>query len=299
MNRCWTIKKILKLFLPPIVFKARELFKYKSVNNQFYIQQSPLPQLEHHSEKMVIIGNGPSLNDSILKYKDEILKNDITAVNFFASSELFEQLRPNVYVFADPAIFEAPIHLNDSIESLLMNLLLKTVWEMHVIVPSSAKDSIFVSKLRSNKHIAVDFYNNTNQNVGSMSKFEAWDNNLIAPPAQTVLNVALYLSLFWNYKEVYLIGADSSFFEDLRVDQNTNEIFTIDKHFYNNQSVLSKFDAKRGRPMTGWSLHELIYAYGRMFEGYSDLKEYANYKGLKVYNASEYSWINVFERKKL
>lgn len=37
----------------------------------------------------------------------------------------------------------------------------------------------------------------------------------------------------------------------------------------------------------------------QMFEYSYDLKEYADYKGLKVYNASEYSWINVFERKKL
>lgn len=49
-----------------------------------------------------------------------------------------------------------------------------------------------------------------------------------------------------------------------------------------------------GRVRSDWKLQELIYAYARMFEYYADLKEYADCKGLKVYNASEYSWINCF-----
>ena len=120
---------------------------------------------------------------------------------------------------------------------------------------------------------------------------------------QNVLNVGLYLSLFWGYKETYLIGADSTFLEDLRVDQDTNELYTIDTHFYKNKDVYvdkSFYDSqKRGRSRSDWTLHDLIYAHGRMFEYYYALKQYAEYKGLKIYNASEYSWINCFERRKL
>jgi len=294
-----TIKKIVKLFLPPILLEIWKTIKHGNCGSHASLQQGILPQLEHHSDNVIIMGNGPSLNDSIIKYKDEILKNDRIAVNFFASSVFFEQLKPNIYVFADPAFFDIPKDLKESIELLLGNLLQKTVWDMRVVVPSSARDSYFISKLKSNNSITVDYYMDYNQNIGLMSKFEAWDKNLIAPPAQTVLNVALFLSLYWNYKESYLIGADSSFFEDLRVDQKTNELFSNDTHFYNNQQVNSGIDSKRSRLMSGWTLHDLIYAYGRMFEYYSDLKDYADYKGLKVYNASEYSWINVFERRKL
>ena len=90
--------------------------------------------------------------------------------------------------------------------------------------------------------------------------------------------------------------------EDIRVDQTTNELFSIDTHFYNNKQVYSDkklFDAKRGRIRSDWKLHEYIYAFGKMFENFYDLSLYAQYKGLKVYNASEYSWVNSFERKKI
>lgn len=294
-----TIKRIVKLFLPPILLEIWKNIKHGNCSSDVSLQQGTLPQLEHHSDNVIIMGNGPSLNESIFKYKNEILKNDRIAVNYFASSIYYEQLKPNIYVFADPAFFDIPNSLKESIESLLGDILQKTVWNMRVVVPSSARDSAFISKLKSNKNITVDYYLNYYQDIGSMSKFEAWDKNLIPPPAQTVLNVALFLSLYWNYKESYLIGADSSFFEDLRVDQKTNELLSKDTHFYNNHQVDSGIDSKRSRLMSGWTLHDLIYAYGRMFEYYSDLKEYADYKGLKVYNASEYSWINVFERRKL
>ncbi len=292
------VRDVVKLLIPPVFLKIRQWL----VEKQVELVDSPLPQIEHHSDKMIIIGNGPSLNDSVTKYKDEILSNDRIAVNFFASSELYEVLKPNIYVFADPAFFDIPDNQKESIERLFNNITDKTNWQMRIIIPITAKDSILVDRLKSNKTLEIDYYLNYYQKCYRITKFQAWDKNLIGPPAQNVLNVALYLALFWGFKETYLIGADSSFLEDLRVDQQTNELFTIDTHFYNNNKVYSDkklFDVKRGRVRSDWKLHDLIYAHGRMFEYYSDLREYADYKGLKIYNASEYSWINVFERKKL
>ena len=293
------IKSFIKLFIPPI---ALRIIDFK-VGMHRGLVTSPLPQIPNQSDKIIIIGNGPSLNQSLDKYKDQILENDRIAVNFFASTDLYEIIRPNIYVFADPAFFFVPDNQQEAIEKLIKNIVNKTSWNLQIIIPLSAKESPFVNILRQNNMIKVDFYLNYYQDCGKISKYEAWDRNLTGPPAQNVLNVAIYLALFWNYKETYLIGADSSFLEDLRVDQETNELYTIDTHFYNNTKVHTDkkfYDQKnRGRSRKDWKLHELIYAHGRMFEYYADLKEYADYKGLKVYNASEYSWINVFERKKL
>ena len=293
------VKRFVKLFVPPIVLEFKDFVR--GVDRRLI--KSPLPQIHKHSENVIIMGNGPSLNQSLNNYKPQILKNDRMAVNFFASTDLYEIIRPNIYVFADPAFFFIPENQKEAIESLLERIIKTTSWDMRMIIPLSAREAPIVKTLQQNTNIKIDYYLNSYQDCGKKSKFEAWDENLIGPPAQNVLNVALYLALFWGYKETYLIGADSSFLEDLRVDQETNELYTIDTHFYNNKEVHSdkKFydQKKRGRSRKDWKLHELIYAHGRMFEYYSELKEYADYKGLKVYNASEYSWINVFERKKL
>lgn len=282
--------------MPPII-----TIGYRHLRKKELIE-SPLPQIERHSEKMVILGNGPSLNESIEKYKEKILSFDRMVVNFFANTDYYEEITPNFYLFADSAYFNVPKHLANSVNTLVDNIVNKTKWPMRVVVPTSAKGSMFMERLLTNKCITVDYYFDGRQDIGKMNKFEAWDKNLIVPPSQTVLNVAIFLSLFWRYKESYLIGADSSFLEDLRIDQETNEILSLDSHFYNNEEIYvdkQLFDTAKIRRMTGWTLHEIIYAYGRMFEYYNELRQYADYKGLKVYNASEYSWINVFERKKL
>lgn len=292
------IHKLTRYLLPPAYYAIKRrlyLINYKP-------STSPLPQITHKSNRIIIIGNGPSLNDSVEKYKDDLLRCDRICVNYFASSDLYETLKPNLYVFADPDFFWVPDNQVNSMQVLFDNLVNKTTWELHMFIPSGAKDAPTLNTIRQNKNITIDFFNSSNQDVGNMSKFEAWDKNLICPPSQNVLNVCIYLSLFWGYPETYIIGADSSFLEDIRVDQETNELFSIDRHFYKQDKVYSDkklFDSKRGRVRTDWKLHELIYAYARMFEYYVDLREYADYKGLKVYNASEYSWINCFERKKL
>lgn len=291
------LSKIIRLFIPPVYYKIK-----KNIYDKRYVPTpSPLPQIKHGSEKLVIIGNGPSLIESVEKFKCEIVANDRICVNFFASSDLYEVLKPNIYVFADPAFFWVPENQENSMRTLFDNMVNKTTWDLRVVIPYGAKDAPMLNQLRSNKNITIDFYNSSDQDVGKMTKYEAWDKNLVCPPSQNVLNVCIYLALFWEYPEIYLIGADSSFLEDIRVDQDTNELFSVDRHFYQQDKVYSdkKLFETRGRVRSDWKLHELIQAYGRMFEYYYELREYADYKGLKVYNASEYSWINCFERKKL
>lgn len=286
----------LRLFLPPIYYKIKEKIFRKS------LIESPLPQIEHHSDKLIIIGNGPSLNESVVRYKDVITKYDRICVNYFGSSDLYVDLKPNIYVFADPAFFQIPSNQKESIETLFDNIVYKTDWPLQIIVPYSVKDAPILNKFITNANIKIDFYYNGSQKTYKMSKFEIWDRNLIGPPAQNVLNVCVYLALFWNYHETFIIGADTSSLEDLRIDQKTNELYTVDKHFYKREDIYkdkSLFNEHNCRKLDGWKIHEYIYAIGRMLEGYYILAEYAKYKGLKVYNASEYSWINCFERKKI
>ena len=288
---------ILRLFIPPIV----QIMNNKLRSGKCSLVRNILPQVEHQSSRVVIIGNGPSLNNSIEKYKEEIIQSDIIVVNEFGATEFFEVFRPHFYVFADPAYFTLPENMKDSVLNLFQTIVEKTRWPMHIIIPYFFKEAHSMKIFSQNKYITIDCYYDGRQDVGKMSRFEAWDENLIAPPAQTVLNVCIYLAIYWYYKEIYLIGADTSFLESIRVDQKTNEIFIKSAHFYKDEEVYSSnyYEASKGTKMEGWTLHDLIWAFGNMFKMYSDLRDYADYKGVKIYNASEYSWINVFERKKL
>ena len=127
------------------------------------------------------------------------------------------------------------------------------------------------------------------------SKFKAWDENLIAPPNQTVLNTCVWLGVFLRYKEIFLIGADSTFMQDIRVDQETNLLYLIDSHFYGEIKRPIYTDADGTIPQ---KLHVELNSISVMLSNYWDLKYYADYAGVKIYNASKYSLIDAYERRK-
>lgn len=288
-------KPLIQLFVPPIYYKVKHWLCPKK-----QAELCPLPKNEHQGDRMIVIGNGPSLNKTIELYESQLHKADCIMVNFSANSDLYEKIKPSFYLLVDPAFYQMPNHHYDSLCALFDAIVTKTTWPMKIIMPKCAQGCYAKERFKGNPNLEVLFYEDDWQLPTDMSKFEAWDKNLISPPAQTVLNTAVWLSVYWGYKETYLVGADTSFLADLRVDQETNILYTEDTHFYSNKEMYgNSYDNVRQRRPIGTKLHEELLAIETALKDYWDMKEYAEWKGVKVYNASEYSWIDAFERKKL
>ena len=288
-------KELIQLFVPPIYYKVkRRLFLKKKQ------EVHPLVMREHNGERMVVIGNGPSLNMSIELYEQQIKESDIIMVNFAAMTDLFLKLRPSVYLLVDPGWFNPSPSLVESCTRCVDTIVSRTHWPMTIVMPKAAQHGYFVAKFKENSNIDVLYYEDGWQIPDGMTQFEAWDKNIICPPAQTVLNTAVWLSIYWEYKETYIIGADTSFVADLHVDQETNIVYSIDTHFYSNDQLpVDDYDKKNHRRTFGTKLYEEYFTAGIALRDYWAMREYADWKGVKVYNASEYSWIDAFERKKL
>ncbi|MCQ2326580.1 MAG: hypothetical protein MJZ71_03360 [Bacteroidales bacterium] len=291
------LKCFIHNILPPFIEKTLKNVFFKSK-----IKRSTLIQVKHTFEKCVIIGNGPSLNLTMEKYLKELEEFDKIVVNEFALTDFYSLLKPGIYALADPAYFDESSRYKETARQLFKSIDEKTKWPLTLVIPDYVNKTDFSNKF-INPNIVITQYIDFNQSIKNVSLFELWDNNLTSPPCQTVLNLCLYLALFWKYPEIYIVGADSSFLEDIFVDQITNDLYTRNTHFYDNKKVIKDTEVtsedKGTKWESDWTLSKLLYAFGKMFEGYEQLKEYADYKGLKVYNASEYSWINCFERKKL
>ena len=290
------MSEFIQLFVPPIYYKLKN--KLKSPKQSVV---HPLPPLEDKGEKLVIIGNGPSLNKSLDLYGDVLLHIDCLMVNHSAVSDVFDFIRPKYYLLVDPAWVD-PDNSNhrDAIRKTIETIIKKTTWSMTIILPLKAKNGYATNYFAQNPNLHILFYEDGNRIPKNVSLMEAWDQNLISPPGQTVLNVAVWLGIYWGYKETYLIGADTSFVADLHVDQETNVVYSIDSHFYSSKEVaLDDFDEKNHRRTFGTKLYEEYFSAGIALQDYWSMREYADWKGVKVYNASEFSWIDAFERKKL
>ena len=289
------LKQFIKLFIPPIYYKVRKKIFSRKKNSNIY----PLTMQEYHGDKLIIIGNGPSMNRTIENNLETLQNTECLMVNFAANTSAFEQIKPCLYLLVDPTFYFVPSYVKDKIEKLYNAILQKVTWSMTIVMPKCAQGSYLVNKFKENTNLNVLFYEDSGVLSHRISQFEAWDKNLISPPSQTVLNTAVWLSIYWGYNETYLVGADTSWHTELKMDQQTNELYTIDTHFYNNKIVLGDlYDEHNKRPINT-KLHEELFAEATALREYCELRKYADWKGVKVYNASEYSWIDAFERKKL
>ena len=177
------------------------------------------------------------------------------------------------------------------------NMVNKTTWDIKLIVPSFAEGCECLKALENNEYIHIYYYNTTNavEPNSPQKRYEAWDHNLIPPPAQTCLNTCVWLGVFLRFKKIYLIGADTTWIEHLHVDQETNEVYTINSHFYGSKKETVYADEEGKIPQ---KLHDELNCISKALELYWELKNYADYASVHIYNASKYSLIDAFERKK-
>lgn len=294
------IKYIIKLFTPPILIKIRVSF-FEFIHKTRNVITT-VNNIQKTSDKLIVIGNGPSLNDSLKEQKSGVVENDCIVVNQFCETDYYTEIKPNYYLLADPAYFKSFDNLTEGdrkeVSAFIEAIMNKTTWDINLIVPSFAMGCELLNRAKENKFIHVFFYNMTMavSPTSLQEKYEAWDKNLIAPPAQTCLNTCVWLGVFLRYKKIYLIGADTTWMEELHVDQETNELYFYDTHFYGKKKVPLYSDVEGRIPQ---KLHEQLNCISVALSLYWDLKYYADYVGVKVFNASKYSLIDAYDRKKV
>ena len=117
---------------------------------------------------------------------------------------------------------------------------------------------------------------------------------MIHPPSETVLNTCICIGIYNRYKKIFIMGADTSWHEQYYLDQTTNDLYLEDRHFYGEEKILYK-----KHKINTTNMGEEFGGISRAFYYYQFLQEYAKYNHVNIYNASDFSWIDVFERSEL
>lgn len=285
-----SLRDFIQLLVPPIYYKVKKrLFSKKRPMHH------PLPQLEHEKKRMVVIGNGPSLQKTMELYERQLHDADCAMVNFSACTALFEKIKPAYYVMTAPDWPQ-----NKDVRKCIEAIITKTTWPMTIVLSRELKSWRAIEEFKKNTNITVLCDGGTWYPMPDKDLFPALDENRVCPPSYTVLTYCIYISIYWGYEETYLVGADTSFLKDMYVGQKDNVLYTIDSHYYNNADVNTReLESEfKGIPF-GCTMEQKLYELYMVFYEYNMLNRYAHWKGVKVYNASEFSMIDSFERKKL
>ncbi len=252
------------------------------------------------TNECIILANGPSLRKTLKEKLDFITKGDkeIFAVNYFINSPFYEKIKTQYYVLNAPEFWidtTTDMHKQKRAK-LFEDLKAKTDWDMKIFVPFDAgKTKLWQNLFDSNKHLSVVYYNKTPvEGLQRINNF-LFKHNLGMPRPYNVLVPTIFLALNMGFKTIYLFGADHSWHQEIKVDENNN-VMVNHEHFYDNSAQVKPMYHLDGKE---YYIHDIFRKLYLAFKGYFVLKDYAETLGAKILNASEKSYIDAFDKIKV
>lgn len=238
---------------------------------------------------IVVMGNGPSLRETIDNHSDWLHRHDLLAVNFAANTPDFFTLRPSLYVLADPHFFVGR-DSDKNVESL-WKMLADVSWPMALWVPHGSYDRA-KTLLDGNRYVKVKKFNMTPLDGFTSLCHKLADAGLGMPRPRNVLIPSIMVAIREGYRRIYLAGADHTWTRTLSVDDE-NFVVSIQPHFYKD----SESEHSRVRSAyAGLHLHNVLGSMAIAFESYWKIKEYADSRGVRILNATPGSMIDAFDR---
>ncbi len=245
---------------------------------------------------LVILGNGPSLEETLTAYPNVISGKALLAVNHFASTDLYIELKPKYYIFSAPDLWLDDIdsHFVEQSKVLFDNLAGKTNWGIDLFVPFEArKHARWRGQLKSNSHIKITYYNNVPCEGWRWWSHYTFRRMLGMPRPHNVMIPSMMMGLAMGFRKIYLLGADHSWLSQISVDDQ-NRALVNQKHFYDKDDSTSKPLDNRGKGAR--RLHEILHKFMLAFKGYFILNEYAKSQKVQILNATPGSFIDAFDR---
>ncbi len=256
---------------------------------------------ESGKEECVLLGNGPSLKPIVEKHSAFLSGKYLIAVNHFALTALYSELKPQGYVISAPEYWIEGVTPSWKEERIRFFTALQenTSWPLTLFLPSGArKVKYWQEMLVQNPNIRIHFYSNLPIEGFRRFVYFSLDRQWGIPRSHNVLGHSLSLSLFMRFKKIYLVGAEHSWLKDIWVDED-NTVYMSHTHFYSQGQAkplplyphLLNSGQKR--------LHHILYKFMNTFQSYFTLEGYARKKGTEIINVTPGSYIDAFPRLNL
>ncbi len=280
--------------------------KFEGLLKIWLTSKKPTIIAKRKSDDLIILGNGPSLSKDMDNIRSIIKNRDVLGVNYFVATKEFLELKPLYHVIVSQQYWGTDENegWDNDRKRIFIILVEKVDWEFNLFVPIVAsKSKGWIDFMAQNKNIKLNFFNLTPLDddpsffSGHLKKFKA------CPRPHNVLIPSILIGINLKYKNCYIAGADHSWLPELFVTQD-NVPMMAQKHFYADQlkslnSTLLSDSAKpvfQENSLKHKPLHEILHKFYYSFKSYWFLKEYAELEGTKIYNLTEGSFIDAFDK---
>ena len=235
-----------------------------------------------------VLGNGPSLKAAMEHGVVKFEGKDVMCVNMFCLSEYFEVIKPQYYFLTDLAFFSPKNERHENLVDKLVNRLSKVNWNMTLVIPNVVPSGGRLLSELKNEKICVLKINTTRIDGFKCFCHHYYSRQLAIPQCENIVGVVLTKAVSWNYKTIYLYGADHSWTKDLFVDDD-NVVCYGDRHVYDTNLSIIKMNHPLWVELASFTV---------VFKAHTKIQEYAKAKGCMIYNCTEESFIDAYPRMK-
>lgn len=249
-----------------IIWFGRDFYKEIEEKNGYTLELSQKIRFlknTYYDEKCIIVGNGPSLR------REDLERIGHNTIKSFGCNEIYRAYdkvswRPDFYFISD---------VNGIREDFQDGRFEKEVIEQDCrVFLRSSKDIIEKYSSYSNIYFFNQVYSNNEDRIGFSE--ECHKNVYIG---YTVTYIMLQMAIYMGFKNIYLIGIDHSYSQELRKD------------------TLKKKDVANHTEMIGEVLGG-CYMADNVEKAFLSAFEYANRHSVRIYNATRGGELEIFER---
>ena len=267
----WSYKKHLAALKVPVNIK-----KSHSLNARF--------RNTHEGERCFILGSGPSVKKQNLA----ILEGEhCISMSRFYLHDKYDLIQPKYHVFAPnhhPYKFELP---RENLEELER----RTNWNQEIFICHTSYKYSYFELMKKQPAYALKNISFINYIASvELTEYNAYDEviwDISKRPflIRSALYACIQLALFMGFKEIYLVGVDHDYLAELNEDGSST-------HFYQVAEGLNDADFYKDK-------EKLFFGFYKRWGHYRLMRTYAEKRGQRIFNASEKSYLDVFQRMKL
>ena len=245
----------------------------------------------NNSGPLIIMANGPSLNETIAGNLSLLKESDTMSVNFAPLAPVFFDIKPRFHVMADPLFFA-----EDKPETVkkLYEALKQVDGPMTLLVPCRNRKNV-TAEVAGNSALKVCGFNFVGGEGFQWVEKVLYNSKRAMPRPRNVLVPSLMCGIWMGYSEIFIVGADHSWMQTISVDDDNN-VISVQPHFYkDDRREQQRIDSA----YRNYRLHDIVYSFSVAFRSYHTLNRYAQKKGVRIYNSTPGSFIDAFPRRQL
>lgn len=224
----------------------------------------------HSNQAAFVIANGPSLSGIDLTKVGKYVKFTMSG---FWKHEILNQWQPDYYCLIDKTFFDKK----------------KEIIEFYKNLDEKIKSTYLLPLLRGKEFVENNRVLNDGDKYYFLTYGDTGGEDFCGKLRgfQSVASFALANAVYMGCSPIYLIGFDHNFLSNRGIDQHFYTGAIINNH-WGNTIRLDQYS----------SYYREMQSMMRLWEDYFFIKEMADKKNIKIFNATDNSYLDIFERVK-